>query len=119
MKTAIEVFEEKFPKHTRVLKEWALILMDEYASQFKSPSEMTDQIKKNIFFAGFKACEGGWNIQKAQKWFDETYRSELRKRMNNYVTTHDLKNDDETREEKIKDKNIELEKNKFTFETGV
>ena len=30
-------------------------------------------VKKNIFLAGYKACEKGWNIQKAENWFDKTY----------------------------------------------
>lgn len=37
MKTARKIFEDKYPKHTRILKEWAIILMEEYANQFKVP----------------------------------------------------------------------------------
>jgi hypothetical protein len=77
MKTADEIyndfayFNKCLKEFTEIEKDLVIQLMKEYASQGNLKDELI--IKKNIFLAGFKSCENGWNIQKAEKWFEKTY----------------------------------------------
>jgi len=60
MKTAEDLYNNKYPRHTRLLKVWVIELMEEYASQFKSDE------KETIYYDNGKCkmtgakCEGSF-----------------------------------------------------------
>ena len=62
MKTPKEFFEAKYPYHTRILKQWAIDLLEAYAQQFQQdkPTELRDelQIVKKAFEAGVVYAKG-------------------------------------------------------------